>query len=94
MPRRRGKWSTRRRLSSSGSHSVNRAWCAVVTRDGWKYAAQPGQDWLLFHTDEDRYEMANYVYDNAFGAKHRELRERLERWMIETGDEFELPPVR
>ena len=48
----------------------------------------------MFHTEEDRYEIANYVYDNAYRAKHRELRVRLECWMIETGDEFELPPVR
>lgn len=76
------------------AHSVNRPWRGLVTRDGWKYAAQPGQDWLLFHTAEDRYEMANYVFDNAFKQKHRELRERLARWIKETGDDFELPPVR
>jgi len=76
------------------AHSVNRSWRAVVTRDGWKYAAQPGQDWLLFNNTEDRYEMANYAYDNAFADKHRELRQRLQRWIEETGDTFDLPPAR
>jgi len=73
-------------------HSVNRPWRGIVTRDGWKYVAQPGQDWLLFYNAEDRYEMANYVFDNAFRHQHRQLHRRLRRWIEETADHFDLPP--
>ncbi len=74
------------------SHSVNRPWRGVVTRDGWKYVCMPGQDWLLFHNAEDQYELANYAFDSVYEPKRRELHARLARWIEETGDTFELPP--
>lgn len=77
--------------AKSMAHSVNRPWRGVVTRDGWKYAALPGQDWLLFHNAEDPYEMANYVFDNVYEDRRRTLRDRLQRWIDETGDQFPLP---
>ncbi|MEM7134722.1 MAG: sulfatase [Chloroflexota bacterium] len=76
------------------SHSVNRAWRAVVTRDGWKYACTPDNDWLLFNTVEDPYEQANYVYDRDFQAQKEHCHERLARWINETGDTFALPDIR
>lgn len=72
-------------------HSVNRSWRGIVTRDGWKYVAMPGHDWLLFHNREDRYEMANYAYDSAYREKLEDLRERLRSWIKKTGDTFDLP---
>ncbi len=74
-------------------HSVNRPWRGVVMRDGWKYVALPGQDWLLFNTQEDPFEMANYIFDRAYTAQHRRLHARLRRWLEETGDDFPLPPA-
>lgn len=74
-------------------HSVNRAWRGVIMRDGWKYVCIPGQDWLLFDTKRDPYEMANLVFDEAFKDQRKRCHERLQRWIMETGDNFELPPV-
>ena len=75
------------------AHSVNKAWRAVVMRDGWKYACTPGNDWMLFDTSEDQYEMANYVHDRSYQDKKEECHARLAQWIEETGDEFELPDI-
>jgi arylsulfatase A-like enzyme len=74
-------------------HSVNQAWRGVLMRDGWKYACMPGQDWLLFDTQSDPYEMANLCHDVAFQMQRERCHARLARWIVETGDTFELPPV-
>ena len=74
-------------------HSVNKAWRAVVMRDGWKYACTPGNEWMLFNTVEDPYEQANYVYDRAFQSQKERCHERLVQWIEETGDDFELPNI-
>jgi len=72
-------------------NSVNKSWRGVVTRDGWKYAITPGNDWLMFNLNEDPYEQANLAHDEAFRAERQRLRERLAQWIHETGDAFELP---
>ncbi|MGC9449994.1 MAG: sulfatase family protein [Oceanipulchritudo sp.] len=72
-------------------HSVNKQWRAVVMRDGWKYVCTPGNDWLLHNTREDPYEMANLAHDTFFKEQRRRCRDRLQRWIEETGDEFPLP---
>jgi len=74
-------------------HSVNKAWRAVVTRDGWKYACTPGNDWLLFNTAEDPYEQANYVYDRAYQDEKERCHRLLARWIEETQDQFVLPEI-
>ena len=74
-------------------HSVNKAWRAVVMRDGWKYACTPGNEWMLFNTAEDPYEQANYVYDRNFHDQKERCHERLAQWIEETGDDFELPDI-
>ena len=75
------------------NHSVNRAWRGLMTRDGWKYACTPDNDWLLFNTAEDPYEQANYVYDRAFQEQKERCHARLTRWIEETGDAFDLPDI-
>ncbi len=74
------------------AHTVNKSWRGVVMRDGWKYVAMPGQDWLLHHTAEDPYEMANLVHDSVFREQRRRCWRRLRQWIEETGDDFPLPP--
>jgi arylsulfatase A-like enzyme len=74
-------------------HSVNRAWRGVLMRDGWKYVCMPGQDWLLFDTRNDPYEMANVIFDMAFQQERERCHARLAQWIAETGDSFELPPL-
>ena len=76
------------------SHSVNKAWRGVVTRDGWKYVCTPGNDWLLFNTAEDPYEQANYVYDRFFQRQKERCHALLARWIEATGDTFALPDIR
>jgi hypothetical protein len=76
------------------SHTVNKAWRAVVMRDGWKYACTPGNDWLLFNTADDPCEQANYVYNKAFQKEKERCHKRLAQWNEDTGDVFELPDIR
>lgn len=71
--------------------SVDRPWRAVVTRDGWKYAALEGQPWLLFNLHEDPYEQINLAHNTRFAAERRCLHERLVAWLHDTGDDFPLP---
>lgn len=74
-------------------HSVNKAWRGVVTRDGWKFVCQPGQDWLLHNLNEDPYELANYAHDHAFAYERKRCLSLLQDWIEKTGDEFPLPPA-
>lgn len=76
------------------THSVNRAWRGVVTRDGWKYVCTPRNDWLLFNTEDDPYEQANFVYDTAFQSEKERCHELLANWVKETEDAFDLPDIR
>ena len=75
------------------AHSVNKAWRAVVTREGWKYACTPGNDWMLFNTSDDHCELANYVHDTSFQAQKERCQDRLARWIEDTGDTFDLPDI-
>ncbi len=72
-------------------HSVNCEWRGVVMRDGWKYVCTPGNDWLLHNTREDPFEMANLVHDECFREERARCHQRLEQWIKETGDRFQLP---
>ena len=63
----------------------------VLLRDGWKYTATPGGDWLLHDTRGDALEQANLVYDQAFAAQRQRCLERLRRFVADTGDGFRLP---
>ena len=76
-----------------GHHTVNRSWRGVVTRDGWKYACTPKNDWLLFYTQEDPYEQANFVYDRYYQNQKEYCQDLLQQWITETGDQFELPDI-
>ena len=76
-----------------GHHTVNRSWRGVVTRDGWKYACTPKNDWLLFDTQEDPYEQANFVYDRYYQNQKEYCQDLLQQWITETGDQFELPDI-
>jgi len=73
--------------------STDRAWRALVTRDGWKYAVLEGQPWMLFNLNEDPYEQANHALDTAYGAERRRLQDRLAAWMADTNDSFTLPEI-
>ena len=74
-------------------HTVNRSWRGVVTRDGWKYACTLKNDWLLFDTQEDPYEQANFVYDRYYQNQKEYCQDLLQQWITETGDQFELPDI-
>ncbi len=72
------------------SDSEEMPWRAVVTRDGWKYAAFEHMPWLMYNLNDDPYEQVNLAHNTAFGTKRTELQARLKRWIDETGDEFAL----
>jgi len=71
--------------------SVDRAWRAVVTRDGWKYVALENQPWLMFNLNEDPYELANLAHNTRYRVERKRLQDRLAVWIGETGDSFRLP---
>jgi len=51
----------------------------------------PGHDWLLFDTRNDPYELANLCWDTMFQEQRKRCHLRLQRWISETGDSFDLP---
>jgi arylsulfatase A-like enzyme len=73
--------------------SVDRPWRGVVTTDGWKYVALEGQPWLLFNLNEDPYEQANHAFNTTYHRERARLNERLQAWIADTGDSFELPDL-
>ena len=75
------------------AHTVNRPWRAVVTRDGWKYACTPGNDWLLLHNADDPYEQANHVFDAYYQQRKERCHRLLADWIESTGDRFPLPDI-
>ena len=77
-------------IPTGHGNSVNSPWRGIVTREGWKYVCLPGQPWLLFNTNDDPYEMANHVFNTAYGQVREKLHARLREWIAETGDEFDL----
>ncbi|MCW5883327.1 MAG: sulfatase-like hydrolase/transferase [Anaerolineae bacterium] len=76
-----------------GGRAVDRAWRAVVTADGWKYAAIEGAPWLMFNLNDDPYEQVNLALMPAFRAQRKRLNDRLAAWINDTGDTFRLPEV-
>lgn len=71
--------------------SVDEAWRAVVTADGWKYVCFEGHAWLMYNLNEDPYEQVNLAFNSVYGTKRSELNERLVKWIADTGDSFVLP---
>lgn len=71
--------------------SVNRPWRGILTRDGWKYVCFENTPWLMFNLKEDPYEQVNLVHDNVYTKKRKELHKRLEKWIMDTEDSFNLP---
>jgi len=70
--------------------SVDRPWRGIVTRDNWKYVCLDGVPWLMFNLEEDPYELVNLAHDRTYAARRAQLHARLERWIHETEDSFEL----
>jgi arylsulfatase A-like enzyme len=70
-----------------------RPWRGVVTSDGWKYAVLEKQPWLMYHIEEDPYELANLAHDGRFRGQRRKLQDRLAAWIADTGDSFDLPDL-
>ena len=75
------------------AHTVNRPWRGVVTRDGWKYACQPGRAWLMHDLNHDPHEQANLAFDSAYQTDQERLHGLLGDWIASTGDAFELPDI-
>jgi arylsulfatase A-like enzyme len=73
--------------------SPDRPWRGVVTKDGWKYVCMPNAPWLMFNLNDDPYETCNIAFNQRFVEERKRLHTRLQRWIDETGDEFELPEI-
>jgi arylsulfatase A-like enzyme len=69
----------------------NKAWRGVAMRDGWKYVCTPGNDWLLYNTREDAYEIGNFVHNAHFQSVRARCWDALKGWIERTGDDFLLP---
>ncbi len=73
--------------------SINKAWRAVVTEDGWKYVVYSGVEAMMYNLNDDPYEMCNLIYVEEFSAKKKELYLLLQKHLIETKDKFVLPSI-
>ncbi|UVI32931.1 sulfatase family protein [Paenibacillus spongiae] len=73
--------------------SVDQPYRGIVTRDGYKYVTFESVPWLLFNLNEDPYEQVNLAYNSKFWELRKRLHDRLQRWIDETGDKFNLPQV-
>ncbi len=72
---------------------LNLPWRGVVTKDGWKYVCIPNAPFGMWNLNEDPYEMANLAFNQRFIHKRKELQLRLQKWIEDTGDAFDLPPL-
>jgi arylsulfatase A-like enzyme len=75
------------------SHTFDRAWRGVVTRDGWKYVCLEGQPLCMHDLNEDPYELNNMVFRQAHLAQRQRLHAMLAQWISSTGDSFALPEL-
>lgn len=72
--------------------NIDRPWRGIVTDDGWKYVClEGGIPYLMFNLNEDPYETVNLVFDRHFVDIRYHLNERLQQWIEETDDQFQLP---
>ncbi len=71
--------------------SVDKPFRGVVTEDGWKYVCLENCEWMLFHLEEDPYELANYAHERLYEKERRKLYDLLQGWIEKTGDSFLLP---
>ena len=71
--------------------SIEFAWRGVVTQDGWKYVCFQHQHWLLYNLNEDPYEQVNLACNPKYSKVRSRLKNELEKWIVNTGDEFKLP---
>lgn len=66
---------------------------AIVTTDGWKYAATRFGPWLMYNLNEDPYEQANLALVPRQRQQRAHLDARLRQWIADTGDDFPLPEL-
>jgi arylsulfatase A-like enzyme len=72
-------------------NSINAPYRGVVTKDGWKYVCFENRSWLMFNLNEDPYEQANLAHNNLYRAERKKLVGRLNQWVNDTGDKFQIP---
>ena len=71
--------------------SIDYPWRGLVTRDGWKYVATPGQPMYLFDLNKDPYELCNMAHTSQGRPKRKELNDRLAELLRREHDDFLLP---
>lgn len=70
--------------------SINTPYRGLVTRDGWKYVCFPNQSWLMFNLIEDPYEQVNVAFNSIYRKERKQLIDRLNQWVSDTGDNFKV----
>jgi len=78
-------------IPTGHSHSINKAWRGLVTRDGWKYACFENTSWAMFNLNDDPYEQMNLAHNNVYRAERKKLIDRLKQWGADVGDPFAIP---
>lgn len=66
-------------------------WRGIVTKDGYKYVCFENEPWMLFNLNQDPFEQANLVHQLPYLPLCHRLQARLQQWIQETGDIFQLP---
>ena len=80
-------------IPTGHGNSCDTPYRGIVKKDGWKYVCTEASEWLLFNLNEDPYEERNLAMNTMFLQKRHELHAKLTRWIRDTEDSFELPPV-
>ncbi len=80
-------------IPTGHGNSIDKAWRGIVTVDGWKYVCFENCEWLLFNLNTDPYEQSNLAHNSRYKEKRRELMARLQKWVDDTDDDFQLPEV-
>lgn len=76
----------------TGHHdSVNKAWRGILTKEGYKYGCFEGTDWVLFDLNRDPYEQVNLAHNDKYKVLRQKMKTKLEKWIAETSDVFQLP---
>lgn len=74
-------------------NSTAEPWRGIVTREGWKYVALPGEPWMLFNLKDDPYEQMNMAQITNYREILADLNKRLQALIDKTGDDFTLPKI-
>ncbi len=77
--------------SASNEGESKKAWCVLVTKDGWKYVCYTDVDAYMFNNKMDAHEMTNMAFDFSKAKVKFKLHTTLKMKLKSQKDNFRLP---